>query len=69
MAESFDVVKHDVDGPVATMTLSVPGAQKCPKQRQNCALDDAFHRAADDNDVTPSWQGGTLLGRARHRHA
>jgi len=23
----------------------------------NCALDDALDGAADDNDVTPSWQG------------
>ena len=58
MAESFDVVKQDVDGPVATMTLSVAGAQSAQNSAMNCALDDAFHRAADDNEVTPSWQGG-----------
>ncbi|WP_416903594.1 enoyl-CoA hydratase [Micromonospora echinospora] len=46
-----EVVRYRVDGPVATVTMNRPRYRNAQNSAMTYALDDAFGRAVDDDDV------------------
>ena len=70
--DSDDVVLYEQDGPIARVTLNRPEYGNAQNSEMTYALDDAFYRAAADDEVkviVPGRRGQALLGRPRHRHA
>jgi enoyl-CoA hydratase len=45
------VVRYESDGPVATVTMNRPDYRNAQNSAMTYALDEAFYRAADDDDV------------------
>jgi enoyl-CoA hydratase len=46
-----DVVTYDTDGPIARITMNRPEYRNAQNSAMTYALDDAFQRAADDDEV------------------
>ncbi|WP_043268581.1 enoyl-CoA hydratase [Streptomyces sp. CT34] len=60
--EDTSVVRYERHGPVATVTMNRPDYRNAQNSAMTYALDRAFYRAADDNDV----QVVVLAGAGRH---
>ncbi len=66
-----DPVLYERRGPVAVVTMNRPRYRNAQNSAMTYALDDAFYRAVDDDEVRVDRAGRRrrpLLGRARHRH-
>lgn len=57
-----EVVRYTTDGPVAVVTMNRPRYANAQNSAMTYALDDAFARAADDDDVRVV----VLAGAGRH---
>jgi len=67
-----DNVLYQVEGPIARVTMNRPDYGNAQNSAMTYALDDAFYRAASDDDVAVVVLAGgrpALLRRARHRNA
>ncbi len=67
-----EVVRYETRGPVAVVTMNRPEYRNAQNSAMTYALDDAFYRAAADDEVKVivlAGAGEALLGRPRHRHA
>ncbi|MGD3110713.1 enoyl-CoA hydratase [Streptomyces sp. YGL11-2] len=60
--EDTSVVRYERQGPVATVTMNRPDYRNAQNSAMTYALDRAFYRAADDNDVKVV----VLAGAGRH---
>ena len=62
MAAEDEVVRYEVRGPVAVVTMNRPDYRNAQNSAMTYALDEAFHRAVDDNDV----KAIVLAGEGKH---
>ncbi len=67
-----DVVQYERDGELARITLNRPQYSNAQNSAMTYALDDAFYRAAADDEVKVvilSGAGKHFSAGPRHRHA
>lgn len=62
MAAEDEVVRYEVRGPVAVVTMNRPDYRNAQNSAMTYALDEAFRRAVDDNDV----KAIVLAGAGKH---
>ncbi|MFY1638067.1 enoyl-CoA hydratase [Solwaraspora sp. WMMB335] len=62
MTDDADVVRYATDGPVAVITMNRPRYANAQNSAMTYALDDAFYRAAADDDVAVV----VLAGAGKH---